>query len=732
MKSAMSQINFLDKLKTKQNALKSICTKEAAQERMNKLVQEITDHSYRYYVLSSPTVSDAEYDVLYRELCELEDRYPDFKRKDSPTHKVGSLPISAFQTVTHTHPMLSLENAMDTDDLRSFEDQVRRFLSRDHSELLEQYAVTKGADKCIQYSVELKFDGVAVSLRYENGFYVQGLTRGDGYKGEDITEQLRTIRNLPLRLRTQVNRMSQEKGIEESREAGDLEIRGEVIILNADFEQFNEVRIKKGIEQFANPRNAASGSLRQLDPRETAKRPLKLFAYTVIPSCSFHAQNLVFLEEKGFAISQFKKFCVGIEEVISAYHEALLLRSSLPFDIDGIVVKVDSLELQNALGFRQRTPRWAIAAKFPPAEQHTTLLDIQIQVGRTGALTPVAILKPVRISGVTVSRATLHNEGEIERKDLRIGDTVVVRRQGDVIPAIIASIASLRDGSEKPFLFPQCCPACGQKAVKQEDEAVARCINPACPAKTKERLLHYVSRNAADIEGLGEKSIQLLLDQKLLTDIVSLYKLDYKKIAELPRMGDLSSQNLAKSIEKSKYIPLNKFIFALGIRHVGEKTAKVLAAHCVSIDKFLQLTTDELYTLHEIGDEIAASIKAFLEDEYEVRSVEALLEMGVNPYYTTKSQFPLAENGGEMRGKMRSSFFAGKQFVLTGTLHAFSRTEAETLIEEKGGKVTATVSKNTNYVIAGEEAGSKLEKAKKLGITVIDEARFLTEIEILK
>lgn len=666
------------------------------QTRINELVTELNEHAYRYYVLSQPTISDAQYDELFRELQGLENEHPDLIRSDSPTRRVGGAPLSGFNTVEHRVPMLSLDNAMNEVELAEFDEQVRRFLNKEGIEIKE-----------IEYTVEFKFDGVAVSLTYENGTLAQAATRGDGATGEDVTANVRTIKAIPLKLRLD----PEPRGI--------VEIRGEVLFRKKEFEALNEERLARGEESFANPRNAASGSLRQLDPRETARRPLWFFAYGVgvvdsedktIGALSSKPlrESMKTVESCGFSISPGFRTVRGVEQLIAAYRKAEAERESLPFEVDGLVVKVNDVKLQERLGFRQRSPRWAIAAKFKPVEAVTVLEDIIIQVGRTGALTPVACLKPVRVGGVVVSRATLHNQDEIERKGILIGDSVVVRRQGDVIPAVVAPVTASRTGSERAFVFPTRCPECDSLVERVPGEAVIRCPNTHCPAKLYNRLLHYASRDAMDIEGVGEKMVALLLEHDEVRDLPSLYDVTVERLRELPRMGELSSQNVVARIGESRGRPLDRFIFALGIRHVGTKTASVLARHCKSVERFLTLTEGELLEIEEIGPETARSIAAFLGNDHERHIVTELLRRGVRPAEIVVDSAKAAK-------------LAGQTFVLTGTFTSMSRKEAEVKIEEFGGKVSSSVSKKTNYVVAGDSPGSKLDAAKKHGVRVLSE-----------
>ncbi len=668
--------------------------------RVDTLIEELQEHSHRYYVLSQPTVSDAEYDEKFRELQELEAAHPELVRADSPTQRVGAAPLAGFSTVSHKVPMLSLDNAMNEQELLDFDEQVRRFLSKDGHSV-----------DAIEYTVEFKFDGVAVSLAYEKGLFVQGATRGDGTTGEDVTSNVRTIKAIPLKLRGAAQK------------SGRIEIRGEVIFKKKEFEALNAERQARGEETFANPRNAASGSLRQLDPRETARRPLYFFSYglgfleeNAGLSSSTLSQTMLEIEKLGFSISPGFRTVKGAEALVKAYREAEEARDSLPFEVDGLVVKVNDYALQERLGFRQRSPRWAIAAKFKPVEAVTTLNDIIIQVGRTGALTPVAVLAPVRVGGVVVSRATLHNQDEIERKGLLLGDRVVVRRQGDVIPAVVAALTASRTGKEKPFRFPTSCPECDSPVERVPDEAVTRCPNPNCPAKTHNRILHYASRDAMDIEGLGDKMVGLLLEHGVVTSLPDIYELTVEKLHDLPRMGELSSSNLVQAIEESKERPLSRFIFALGIRHVGTKTAAVIARNCHTVEKFLTLTEDALVEIEEIGPETARSVAEFLGDEDERKLVERLLQLGIAPE--------------AQQGVVSDGAFQGKTFVLTGALATLSRKEAEELVSSNGGKVSSSVSKKTSYVVAGESPGSKLDAARKHGVAILSEDEFRTLLKV--
>lgn len=655
------------------------------QSRIRKLVDELNDHSYRYYVLSSPIISDAEYDKLFRELEKLEEEHPEYIHSNSPTKRVGSAPAEQFNQVTHQISMLSLANAMNEDELIEFADQVR-----------------KGAKiSDVPFAIELKFDGVAVSLHYKDGQFVLGATRGDGEVGEDITQNLKTIRAIPLSLRGKF--------------PPHIEIRGEVLFEKKSFQALNEARIKSGEEPFANPRNAASGSLRQLDSSITASRPLTFFAYGIGAADKFapstHEEALKAIKEFGFRISPFFRIATKNEELISAYKEGESLRDSLPFEVDGLVVKVNSVSLQNDLGMRARTPRWAIAAKFAAIEATTVLEDIILQVGRTGAITPVAVLTPVSVAGVVVSRATLHNEDEIRRKDVRIGDTVVVRRQGDVIPAVASVITARRTGKEKEFKFPTTCPICNSKLVKGEGEAVLRCMNVSCSGRVIERIIHYCSRRGVDIEGLGDKLVESLVKNKLVSSIADLYRLELDKLLSLPRMGKILGEKILNRINERKSPPLDKFIFGLGIRHVGEKTAETIASKVGTLEKLRSLSEEEFITFPDVGSETSKALAEYFSDPQERAELDDLISVGVKPL-----EFKSAQGDG---------VFSGKSLVLTGTLSSMSRDEASAKIKSLGGNVVGSVSKKTDFVVVGEDAGSKLKKAKDLGVRILSEEEFL-------
>ncbi len=659
----------------------------STKQKIENLVKKLNDYSYKYYVLSKPEISDAKYDKLYRELESLEENNPSFILPDSPTQRVGSAPLESFQSVKHVVPMLSLSNAMNGEELRDFDKRVKNFLAKEEKDLEE-----------IEYSLEHKFDGVAVSLLYKGGELIQGATRGDGAKGENVTDNVKTINSIPLKLRMEVP----ENSI--------IEIRGEVLFLRDDFEKFNA----KQVTPFANPRNAASGSLRQLDMRVTATRPLSFFGYGFGQIENFelpnnHHDSIKLISELGFKISKRSSKIKGLDKLVKEFEIAEQERDGLPYEVDGVVVQVNSVELREILGFRERSPRFAIAGKFQAQEETTKLLDITIQVGRTGALTPVAELEPVQVGGVTVSRATLHNEEEIERKGVKIGDIVIVKRQGDVIPAVTGVIESLRKGDEKDFIFPKNCPICEAKVSKKEDEAVWRCPNDLCLAQVEQKVIHFASKGAADIDGLGQKMVALLFKHKLITDIASIYDLKFEDLVKLPRMAELSANNLLKALDESKKISLAKFIFGLGIRHVGERTAKILAKHIGVIDNFFNLNEEELIELKDIGEETAKGLYEYIQN---TENKENLLNLISKGFRFEKEEENI------------SSIFSGKKFVLTGTLQNMTRNEAKKIIEENGGKVLGSVSKNTDYLLSGSDPGSKFKKAKDLKIEIIDEKDF--------
>jgi DNA ligase (NAD+) len=661
-------------------------------KRLTSLRGEIERHNQAYYVHDAPLVTDAQYDTLMRELQSLEATYPHLVTTDSPTQRVGASPLAAFGSVTHRVPMLSLGNAFEDAEVRAFDKRVADTL---------RAAGKLSTNEEVSYFCELKLDGLAISLRYERGLLVQAATRGDGQTGEDVTMNVRTIKAIPLKL----------KGLEQDIPEV-LEVRGEVFMNLADFERLNAAQEIRGEKIFVNPRNAAAGSLRQLDSRITAQRPLSFFAYgwgdlggIQLPR---HSAMLDWLQRLGLPVNEKQHVLArGAEQLLQFYAEIGVRRTQLPYDIDGVVYKVDDLNAQRVLGFVARAPRFAIAHKFPAQEATTTLLDIEVQVGRTGAITPVARLSPVFVGGVTVTNATLHNETEILRKDVRVGDTVIVRRAGDVIPEVVGPVLAQRPIFAMSFIMPSACPVCGSAIERVEDEAIARCTGGLfCAAQRKQSLIHAAGRKALDIEGLGEKLVEQLVDRGRIHSLAELYTLGVEELAEYDRMGLKSAENLIEAIAQAKRPQLNRLIFALGIRHVGETTARDLALHFASIESLMRASLDALINVPDVGPVVAGSIARFFAEPHNQEVVKALREQGVEP------QAPEAP---------RSAGLAGKTFVLTGTLPTWSREEASSRIVAAGGKVSGSVSRKTTYVVAGEEAGSKLEKATELGVAVLNE-----------
>lgn len=660
---------------------------------VERLRQQLTQHNYRYYVLDDPLVSDAEYDRLFRQLVELETRYPELQDPLSPTQRVGAPPLTEFAQVRHSIPMLSLGNVVSRAEMQEFQERIQRFLKND-------------AD--IEYVAEAKIDGVAVELVYEHGKLTTGSTRGDGVTGEDVTQNLKTVRSVPLMLRKHGRNPLPAL----------LEVRGEVFLATEPFRQLNREHAAAGEPLFANPRNATAGSLKQLDSSITAKRPLGLFCYGVgrLEGVAFasHWEFTEALKEWGLKPIPQRRLCQSLDEVFAFFDELQAQRDALPYEIDGVVVKVNSFALQRQLGEVSRSPRWAIAYKFPARQATTKVLNIAPQVGRTGVLTPVAELEPVGIGGVTVRNASLHNMDEISRKDIRIGDTVIVERAGDVIPYVVKTIPEKRTGREKRFTMPSTCPVCGAEVEREAGEAAYRCTGLACPAKLKESLKFFGARGSMDIEGLGEKIIDQLVDKGLVRDAGDLYRLTKEQLASLDRMADKSAQNLLTAIEKGKKTTLPRFIASLGIRHVGEATAKQLAEHFGDFAHIREATEEELRQVRDIGPEVARSIAHFFRQSQNRRVIDKLLEAGVHfPKVTAR----------------RDGKFSGQTFVLTGALSAMTRPEAQKRIEALGGKVSSSVSKQTNYVVVGEEPGAKLDKAQRLGVRVLEEEEFLRMIE---
>jgi len=660
------------------------------QAKINELRRQIEAANYNYYILDNPTISDAEYDRLMRELQKLEETYPELKTADSPTQRVGAKPLDEFKTITHRIPLLSLDNAMD-------EGEIREFFTR----------VMKGLPEAeIKFVCEPKIDGLAVELVYENGVFVTGSTRGDGITGEDITQNLKTIRSIPLRLQPNLPIPPL------------LEVRGEVYMDKADFQRLNKQQLQEGKPPFANPRNSAAGSLRQLDPQITARRPLKFFCYA-LGSCEgydfqTHHEFLEALRQWGFRVNPLIECCHSGEAMITYYHKIESIRETIDYDIDGVVFKVDSLAQQAELGFKSRSPRWAIAGKFKARQEVTQIMDIEASVGRTGAITPISHLQPVQIGGVVVSNATLHNQDEIERKDIRVGDWVVVQRAGDVIPQVVKVIPERRTGTEKPYQIPPNCPVCGTPLVREEGEAKHRCPNISCPAQIKASIEHFASKRAMNIDGLGEKLVEQLVDDGLIQNVADLYSLNKEQLLTMERMGEKSARNLLDAIAASKNVSLARFIFALGIRNVGEHMGKVLENTFGTLDRLSQATEAELLTVEDVGPIVAQSIRNFFSATSNMKTIEKLIGSGIK--FTAKSAPP------------EKSGITGKTFVFTGTLSQFTRDEAQSFIENYGGKSASSVSKKTDYVVVGENAGSKAETARRLGVKILSETEFLALI----
>lgn len=658
-------------------------------KRVKELRAELDQHNYNYYALDQPVIADAEYDRLFRELQDLEAQNPALVTRDSPTQRVGAQPLAEFAQVTHRTPMLSLNNAFADDEIAAFDKRVRETLDAGE----------------IEYAAEPKFDGLAISLTYANGLLVTGATRGDGYTGEDVTANLRTLRSIPLKLRV-------------ARPPPMFEVRGEVLMLRADFERLNARQRESGEKEFVNPRNAAAGALRQLDPRITATRRLAFYAYgtgaVVDDGLRKHSQVLDRLAELGFQVTHERAAVKGVDGLLGYYRAIGDKRIKLPFDIDGVVYKVNELSAQNTLGFVSRAPRFAIAHKFP-AEEATSIVDgIDVQVGRTGALTPVARLQPVFVGGVTVTNATLHNEDEVRRKDVRVGDTVVVRRAGDVIPEVVRVVADKRPSHTHAFVMPTRCPVCGSEVRKSDDEAIARCsAGLFCPAQRKQALLHFASRRAMDIEGLGDKLVEQLVDAGIVRTPADLYKLGIAGLAELERMAEKSATNLVAAIEKSKQTTLARFIYALGIRNVGESTARDLARYFGNVDRLAAADVVSLQQVSDVGPVVAQSIAAFFAEPHNREVIEQLQAAGVAFAETAQRTVDTA------------SPVYNKTFVLTGALPNLTRDDAAQKIRDHGGKVSGSVSKKTDYVVAGAAAGSKYDKARELGVAILDEAGLL-------
>jgi DNA ligase (NAD+) len=661
---------------------------------MERLIKEINEHNYRYYVLDAPVVSDAEYDKLFRQLKELEEKH-DYILPDSPTQRVGAPPLDKFDKVKHTEPMLSLDNAFSHDEVREFDQRAKRFLK---------------SDREIEYTVEPKYDGLAMELTYRKGLLVRASTRGDGYEGEDVTMNIKTIKAIPLKM----------GGV---RVPDEIDIRGEVFIDIEEFEKLNKEREQSEEPMFANPRNAAAGSIRQLDPSITEKRKLHMACYGVgaMKGIEFKSQHelIDWLKRAHFPVPYVFGVVAGVDNAIDAIKKIETERQNFPFETDGVVVKVNDFGLQKQLGFKTREPRWAIAYKFPAHQGTTVIKEIITSIGRTGTSTPVAVLSPIAIGGVTVSRSTLHNWDEVGRKDIRVGDTVIVERAGDVIPHVVSVVQEKRPPDAKVVHPPEVCPVCGSHLIKEEGEVAYRCINLNCEAQVMERIMHYASRGAMDIEGLGEKNVELLYKQGLIRHFVDLYKLKYDQLVDLPRFAEKSAQNLIDAIEKSKKTTLSRFLYALGILHVGEFAAKQLAKNFEKLQDLYHVKPERLVEIKQTGEKLATSISGFFREKENLRTFDALKKLGLNlsnPDYdagTIKERGPLV----------------GLTFVVTGTLSK-QREEVEALIERLGGRAVGSVSKKTSFVLAGVEPGkNKLDKAKDLGVQVIDESKFTKMIE---
>ena len=664
--------------------------KEDIKLQIDNLIDKINYHSDKYYNQDTPEISDFEYDMLMKELIKLEAENPEFKRVDSPSNRVGGMALDKFDQVTHKNPMLSLSNAYSAEDLRDFDRRVREMTDGD-----------------VEYVVEFKIDGLSVGITYENGEFKSAATRGNGIIGEDISKNAMTIKSVPLK-------------IDDKRE---IIVRGEVYISKENFEKVNEYQEEHDLQIFANPRNLAAGSLRQLDSKLTAKRPLDIFVFNLenineLEGIDTHSDSLEYLKKLGFSVSENYKICKSIDEVIEFIEYWTENRGSLKFDIDGMVVKVNNIEQRNEMGFTAKSPRWAIAYKFPAERKKSKILDIEVEVGRTGTITPTAILEPVRLAGTSVSRATLHNEDFIREKDIKLFDHVIVQKAGDIIPQIVEVVKEDRTGEEKDFVMPSVCPECGEPTVRLEGEAAVKCINISCPAQIRRGMIHFVSREAMDIDGMGESIITLFLKEGLIKDVSDIYYLKKEQIVPLERMGEKSADNLIKAIEKSKSNDLWRLINGLGIRFVGVKGAKILASNFSSLDEIMNADVERLQQLEEFGSIMSESVVKFFREEQNLAVIQKLKEAGVNT------------EAGEDKSEGIPQLFEGMKIVLTGTLPTLKRNQAKEIIELRGGKATSSVSKSTTFVLAGEEAGSKLTKANDLGIKVIDEDMFLKLSEI--
>ena len=657
--------------------------------RIEELRQVIRDHEERYYVLASPTISDAEFDRLMAELRALEERHPDLVTADSPTQRVGGRPVEGFATVEHLTPMLSLDNAYSEEDLRAFHDRVIRLTG-----------VDSAAQPPLAYVAELKIDGLSIALAYQDGVLERGVTRGDGVRGEDVTSNVRTIRALPLRLKQAV--------------AGRLDVRGEVFLPRASFDRVNQEREDADEPAFANPRNAAAGTMRSLDPAQVATRGLSAFVYQIVgeeEDRGFHSAAMRRMRDLGLPVEPNWQLCEGIDAVIEYCREWSGRRQGLGFDTDGVVVKIDDLALRARLGATTKFPRWAVAYKFPAQQATTRLKQIAVNVGRTGAVTPYAVLEPVFLSGSTIQMATLHNEQEVARRDIRPGDTVIIEKGGDVIPKVVGPVAGERPAGTSPWVMPRECPACGSALVRPDEEVVWRCLNTSCPARLRRSVLHFASRRAMNIEGLGEALVDQLVERRLVTDVADLYALEAGTLEALERMGRKSAQKLLAQISRSKEAEFWRVLFGLGIRHVGERVAQALAAAFGSIAGLMTASVDAMQSVRDIGPVAAASVRTYLDEPHNVALIERLRSAGV--HLASASTEPAAEQP-----------LRGTTFVLTGTLSGMTREQAEEAIAARGGRVTGSVSKKTTYVVVGTDPGSKLTRAREIGVTVLDEAAF--------
>jgi DNA ligase (NAD+) len=663
-------------------ATKPLSLKQAAQK-TQKIRENIKYHEKKYYVDNDPQISDYEFDMLVKELEKLEKQFPELITPESPTQRVGEQPVTGFESVEHRTPMLSLDNCYSTEELREFEERIKRIIPEEK----------------VEYVAELKIDGLGISAMYRDGKYFQAVSRGDGFRGDDVSLNVKTIRSFPLIIN----------------DLYEIEVRGEVYLPFTSFQKINEERSKMGEPLFANPRNAAAGSLRLLDPKEVASRHLDVFLYSIFIEGKEETsqwKNLEALRELGFKTNPFSRRCSNLEEVISFWDEWREKREDLDYDVDGVVCKVDSTEQRRLLGSTAKFPRWSISFKFPARQATTKIKKIDVQVGRTGALTPVAILEPVKLSGITISRSTLHNEDEIKRKDFRVGDYVLIERSGDVIPKVVSVMKERRTKKEKKFVFPKKCPVCRSSTFKPEGEAISRCTNPSCSAKLKESILHFASRRAMNIEGLGVALVDQLLEKKLVGNIPGLYALNNRGLANLERMGPKSSQNLLDEIEKSKQRDVSRLIYALGIRYVGERTAQALADYFKGIDPLTKVSLDELIQIEDVGPKVGESVVFFFKQPENIKLINKLKEAGLN--FSSLRE--------EKKGKRP---FTGQIFILTGKLLDLSREEAIEIIEDLGGTVSSSVSSKTTYVVVGDSPGSKLERARKLGIPTLGEKEFL-------